>query len=91
MSVMWPGGWLGYRIRPDMIFLKLCLVFDDLRCFSGVSVPDKITIVRVIYPLCAKLIHCWCYPLLLDTALLDPSSSTNSMKVTTLSIPFILL
>lgn len=56
-DVAWRVAWLPDQAGHD--FFKAVLgLFDDLRSFSGVSVPDKITIVRVIYPLCAKLIHC---------------------------------
>jgi hypothetical protein len=30
LLAMWPGGWLGHRIRLDMLFLNLCLIFDNL-------------------------------------------------------------
>lgn len=40
-DVVWRVAWLPNQAGHDF-FLKLCLVFDDLRCFSDVSVPDKI-------------------------------------------------
>jgi hypothetical protein len=45
LLAMWPGGWLGHRIRLDMLFLNLCLIFDNLWCFFDVSiyVPNEIT------------------------------------------------